>query len=323
MPHSYDPVQAEASDVYSAMLLLASRRETWDDEARLALEAVAPGAVGYRSPVLTDATPLPDMPWRWVQAALWQMYVNLVLLCEFDGPEYVHQARVGWRRLRCAIRLLKSIDYLPEAPDAEVLSPLGDRLGELRDLDVVRLDVLPRFVQAQAGMMGLAEWAHIDDGLAQSAARQREALRSILLRPDIGAGLWDYVVWLQALQSSGHALSGQQAPSHALQRWAREHVRAMHRKFRRTLKNAKDPVALHRARIQAKRLRYAVEDFAHLLPREARGWLRDAKKIQAGLGDARDLVRAADILALHGARELAAHLRVVAARLEAAALADK
>jgi hypothetical protein len=131
--------EAGAQDIYSAFLLLISAFEG----AEAALPA-APGdgesvAIAYLVPSFDSTSRFDQMPWQLVRAALLQVYANLLLVSQSDSAEIVHQARVGWRRLRCTCRLLRSIKDLPSPPAADALRPLIDQLRELRDNDVVRL----------------------------------------------------------------------------------------------------------------------------------------------------------------------------------------
>ena len=68
---------------------------------------------------------------------------NLVALRQSDDPEVVHQARVAWRRFRSARRLFKPVLAGADMPSFQPLDPLLGLLGEIRDLDVARLETLP------------------------------------------------------------------------------------------------------------------------------------------------------------------------------------
>ena len=78
-----------------------------------------------------------------------------------DAPEVVHQARVGWRRLRSLARLFAPACAARPAPAAAALAPLLQSLGHLRDLDVARTQTLPALAAhyAQGGARQAAAWA--------------------------------------------------------------------------------------------------------------------------------------------------------------------
>jgi inorganic triphosphatase YgiF len=73
-----------------------------------------------------------------------QFTTNLNTLRHSDDPKLVHQARVGWRRFRSALRLFKPVLSVERMPSWEGLQPLLMTLSELRDVDVARLETLPQ-----------------------------------------------------------------------------------------------------------------------------------------------------------------------------------
>jgi CHAD domain-containing protein len=81
------------------------------------------------------------------------------------------------------------------------------------------------------------------------------------------------------------------------------------------LKHCETPAGQHRARILAKRLRYGIEALRPLLrAKRSRRWLRQATDLQAGMGERRDILQAAIVLAkLHADHGLTEFLRGVAA----------
>ena len=83
-------------------------------------------------------------------------------------------------------------------------------------------------------------------------------------------------------------------------------------------KRANDVAGRHRARILAKRLRYGVEALRTLLPeRRARRWQEQAVGMQATIGAARDVIKAATIVSRLGSdADIAAFMRGVAVGLE-------
>ena len=74
-----------------------------------------------------------------------------------DDPEYLHQLRVGWRRLRSLLQLAALIT--PEktiAPLAQELRWLGSILGPARDCDVFAAETLPEVATHFRGQRGIA-----------------------------------------------------------------------------------------------------------------------------------------------------------------------
>ncbi|XGB43641.1 MAG: CHAD domain-containing protein [Nodosilinea sp. LVE1205-7] len=60
---------------------------------------------------------------------------ELGVLADQD-PEYLHQMRVGSRRLRTALQVFKPVIKLPKRAQAKSIRAIAQTLGQLRDLDV-------------------------------------------------------------------------------------------------------------------------------------------------------------------------------------------
>lgn len=306
-------------DIYSAFLLLST---AFDDAGPAALPQLMdgpPGSVAYVSPGLDSGSSLADMPGRLVRSALWQMYANLLLSTESDEAELVHQARIGWRRLRSSCRLLRAMDDLPAPPPVEPLHALIDQLRELRDVDVAGYEILPRLGALTPG--GIAaddqEWRRLCAALEAEARAHRAVLRRLLVNSAVGEALWELVLWLLQLRDLGQRVPAHTRDGELLAQWARHHVGRIHRAFRRAQVRCRDAETRHRARIWAKRLRYASEDFGNLLPDTAKKWRKKASLLQSRLGEQRDLQTAAALAERHGAARIASRIRQLAADLMA------
>jgi CHAD domain-containing protein len=83
-----------------------------------------------------------------LREAFSQFETNLMVLRKSDDPEVVHQARVGWRRFRSALRLFKPALTDKARPLSLALPSLLNLLSELRDLDVAWHDTLPPLQEA-------------------------------------------------------------------------------------------------------------------------------------------------------------------------------
>ncbi|MCW8164360.1 CHAD domain-containing protein [Verminephrobacter aporrectodeae subsp. tuberculatae] len=235
-----------------------------------------------------------------------------------DAPELLHQARVGWRRFRSLHRLLRP--GLPALPPWAPLGPLLAALGALRDLDVARLDTLPPLAQdfvADAAQRRRA-WQDLQAALEQAAQQALEAVHQALQAPAVGQVLLAWVEWLETLD--GPLVDAAAAPPlpepKPARRWLRRRTRDLAKRLDGALAEAAHGGmdAQHRARILAKRLRYASEAFAALLPGRERRRHAQALAWQNRLGATRDTVQAALLAGQHGAApELVAFLRGVAA----------
>lgn len=296
-----------ARDIHSAFLLLhLAFRAPAAAVLPQGLQELPSGMV-YVAPQLDARSRFEDMPWQLAHAALWQVHANLLLMVDSDDPEFVHQARVGWRRLRGTLRLFKSLRGLPDMPQADAMRTVIARLRALRDVDVARLEVLPRAAMKLAPQPG-GECRALIALLDADAAQGRSALRRLLQDAQVGEALWQQVLWLMQLREARPVAASHADDQEMLTRWARDCVGDIHQRFARALAKGKDEATRHRARIWAKRLRYAAEDLQGLLGSKARKWLQQARRVQSGLGRQRDLEMAAALATQHGYGQLAPHI---------------
>lgn len=285
------------------------------------LEGTLERPVVAQPPTLTPGLALADAGRRVLREMFNQFTANLMALSTSEDPEVVHQARIGWRRLRSAARLFKAAFGADPPPPCQALGPLLEALGELRDLDVASTQTLPALAGAYASGDAAREraWQGFVATVARAAGMQRQAARTALEQPAVGATLIAGTQWLEGVPVPG-ATAGtlRQPPEEVhLRRWARQRLRRMRRKLRAASKCADDVESRHRIRILAKRMRYAVEVLGALLPeRRARRWHEQATHMQASIGAARDVVQAGAIASRFCADpEIVAFLRGVAAGL--------
>jgi inorganic triphosphatase YgiF len=258
-----------------------------------------------RSPVLAEGMTLPLAAQSVLREMFCQFTSNLNLLGQTDDPEVLHQARVGWRRFKSAVRLFKPGLATGQLPDWQSLAPLLAFIGELRDIDVARIDTLPALADAYcAGNVQRAEkWQAMLQILSNAAGLQRQSIAQALEVPAVGAALLAITQWLENLpKQQGPADHDTDTSKRPLRRWARQRIRRLHRKLERALADSDHPESLHRARLLAKRLRYAIEALRPLLSRrQIKRWLPQAIQLQTDIGSARDL---------HQASVLAARLEI-------------
>jgi inorganic triphosphatase YgiF len=246
-----------------------------------------------------------------------QFTTNLVTLRTSDDLEVVHQARVGWRRFKSALRLFKPILNPDTRPSLQPLQGLLSLLSELRELDVARTDTLPSLQHAfTAGNTRRAkDWQAMTQVLGQATTGKRQALRHALQEPILGSALLDITQWLESpavVNAPGREVVEQRP---ALTRWARRRLVRLHGQLKLALQAPSSVESLHQTRIAAKRQRYAIEALRPLLHRRrAKRWYRQALTLQNDLGAERDLVRAGELLGqLKVDRSVVEFLRGVAA----------
>lgn len=254
--------------------------------------------------------------------------------CHGDGvvrstdPECVHLMRVGLRRLRSALRLFSPWIALP-GDLRDGLDWLGDALGVARDAEVLAHGTLP----------ALAATARADrswDLLQQAAADNARARRCIAATTVASAGYAGLIDSLAAwMQTAPWRSSLDEAALRALREPLAEHAGRMLARLHRKLLAAgrhlpkASPEKRHRARIAAKRLRYAAEFFEALYPPTAmQRYIRRLTSLQDALGLLNDAAVAEALLrrtakAHHADASLAGTARLARAALRSGARQNK
>ena len=212
---------------------------------------------------------------------------------ERDDPEYIHQLRVALRRLRSAMRIFTPVQ---DAPIFAEMKWLAIALGDARNWDVLITETLPALLDAYADprlateLMGAAtqRQAAARAGARAALASPREALLVLAVARRVRVHGEHVPPSLRAASDDG-ATHG--PPIHSLCQFASHEIHRRHRLLLRS-KGALAGLsaeALHRVRIDVKRLRYAVDFFASLFGkhRVAR-YLKVLDEIQTLLGEAND-----------------------------------
>jgi inorganic triphosphatase YgiF len=268
-------------------------------------------------PLLSPDLPLAQAARRVLREMFSQFTSNLNALRRSDEPELVHQARVGWRRFRSALRLFRPVLANDAPPSWAPLQALLSCLGHMRDLDVALNETLPPWAGAYAAgeARRLEAWQAMLGQLEAAATLQRKAVRYALREPALGACLLAFTQWLE-----GSAASAAPEPETklALRPWARQRIRRLQRQLKRARQDSATPERQHRVRILAKRLRYGIEALQPLLTkRRGQRWYQQATDLQSRIGATRDVGQAAALVAqLEVERGLVEFLRGLAAGLE-------
>jgi inorganic triphosphatase YgiF len=273
-------------------------------------------------PKLSPKLPLPEAARRVLREMFNQFTTNLNALCSSDDPEVVHQARIGWRRFRSAVRLFKPVFSEDELPSWQALKVLLKFLGELRDLDVARIDTLPPLADAYAASddQRAAAWQSMNQSLLQAAQLQRKSVRYALQDPAVGASLLTITHWLADAPAVSALKEAGLIQDETLRQWARRRITRLHKQFKLARKETNNADATHdvdtehQIRIQAKQMRYGIEALNCVLPKkQSQRWLDQSTSMQTRIGATRDLVQAGALVArLDVDRELVAFLRGVA-----------
>ncbi|UIF90299.1 CYTH and CHAD domain-containing protein [Cupriavidus sp. UYPR2.512] len=213
-----------------------------------------------------------------------------------SNPECVHQMRVGLRRLRSALDIFEPLIACPPALQSE-LKWIADELGPARDWEVLASTTLPdAFDGAPEDVGAGAVLAAAKAVAADARQRAAEAVNSdrhtrLILTLSHWLGSAD---WRHGLDEAQRATLTGSARDFALT--------TLRRRQRRLLKRGRGMAKLdeqrrHRARIAAKKLRYATEFFESLFAaNKVSRYRRQLSRLQDDLGWRNDMAVAEGLL---------------------------
>jgi CHAD domain-containing protein len=266
-----------------------------------------------RAPTLKPKMSLPTAAHCVLLESFSQFTTNLHLLRVSDDSEVVHQARIGWRRFRTALRLFKKISMVQGVPPWEPLKPMLVSMGSLRDLDVARGETLPKFAQDYAGTDPgkQGKWRAMEQAMVRTADDQRQEVRGALDDTAVQETLLDITQWLENKAAWKKSSESKKYRAKSLRQWAKRRAVRAHEQLQTARRDCGTVERQHRTRIVAKRVRYSIEALVPLLPkRRAERWHQQAIDLQAGIGATRDAMQAATIASTLGTDpELVSFLR--------------
>ncbi len=203
-------------------------------------------------------------------------------------PEFLHDFRVAIRRTRSAMGQIK--DVFPAAAVRRFRREfdwLGERTGPARDMDVYLLKI-PLYRTALH-----AEATDDLDPLVRFLRKKKRIVHGHLVRSLTSKRFFrladDWMRFLEVPAGAGPEPCGAQRRARDL---ASERIRKIHRKILkrgRKLDRKTSPEALHRLRIDCKKLRYLMTFFHSLFPPDLLVPLvKEVKKLQDTLGEVND-----------------------------------
>jgi inorganic triphosphatase YgiF len=231
-----------------------------------------------------------------VGGCLQQILANEAAVLEGRDPEGIHQMRVGVRRLRSALGLVRSCGSPEEVePLLEGLRWLGGVLGAARDLDVLLAGLLEPLAARDASDPALQR---LCEAAREARAETQERVREALGSPRFGGLGLELGRWLarEGQREEGEAGAELRRPA---REWAATLLERRHRKARRLGRDLEEASSRerHRLRIQLKKLRYAAEFFRSLYGgQRAERYIAHLADLQDVLGELNDATTADRVL---------------------------
>lgn len=191
-------------------------------------------------------------------AGLVQIHANERGVIESGNPEYLHQMRVGIRRLRSVLSLFREPLGQSALLHAAMLRAVSADLAPARDWDVLVTETLPMVNAAATQRTATTTFATVC-ARCRTAARRKAKLS--IQTTSYNISMLRLGGWLATLPPIGGSAWREPARTYAARVLATRHARVLKRG--RHLEHCTDD-ELHQLRIAVKKLRYAVEFFAGL-----------------------------------------------------------
>ena len=224
-----------------------------------------------------------------IRACLAQVEGNANGVLTGEDPEWLHQMRIGVRRLRACLALAaRSMAPARIEPLRVELRWLAHALGTARDLDVFTLETLPAFAAAVGRGNNAGALKPALSELAAKAAAHRAQARDLACAAIASPRFLRLVLAAAALAASPATGSPDEA---ALAAPARDVARPLLKRRHRALLALGSnlahaaPESRHAARLAGKKLRYATEFFVPLFSKKrTRAYRRALTVLQEELG---------------------------------------
>lgn len=210
-----------------------------------------------------------------IENCLGQFLPNMAAIAdEVAEPEHIHQARVSLRRLRSALKHFSSWSSELNPVWEEQIAELFRKLGDTRDEDAIRTEVLP--VIQQHGSPEL---------LLPVSVQPSKELSTLFTSADTIKLLLDLLAFAYSEEDSKNKTGG-------LKKHIQKSLDKLHHKV---ISNAEhfselEVTEQHKIRKTAKQLRYCVEFISSLYPdKKVQQYLKQLQPVQNTLGQYNDL----------------------------------
>jgi CHAD domain-containing protein len=203
----------------------------------------------------------------------------------WDDIEGVHQMRVTCRRMRAALWSFRSaVPKRVSVSWTDELGWLAGRLGDARDLDVFIAEGLT----SAGGQLPLPGRDNLIALAEQRRAAAYDAVRATLDSDRYGQFKQDFPAWFEARGWEQADLSEKQRKN--IGKYARKLLHRLDSSVRETgaSLDRNDAEQMHQLRIACKKLRYAAEFFAAIIP-GLDAYIRLLKQLQNELGTLNDV----------------------------------
>lgn len=229
------------------------------------------------NPVLVNKLPAEIALCEMIASCLQQILPNSAeMMTEPNEAEHVHQARVGIRRLRSALRVFGHWSKQTDQTWEVTLKTLFNQLGTIRDRDALEEKLLPRLRAAGAPYVKLPIQPH------------QEEIHTF--KDPSYTTLW--LAMIQFIQVSSESQHEQNIVDD-LTELATAEIKHMHRQLLKDAENCLDlnDMMWHRMRKRLKRLRYCVEFISSLYDKkQVRQYLNALSPVQDILGQYNDVL---------------------------------
>jgi CHAD domain-containing protein len=218
-----------------------------------------------------------------------------------QDPEYLHQMRVGSRRLRTALQVFSQVVKLSQKAGAKRIRNIARTLGSLRDLDVQMADIQSDYIRQVSHKKEKRVLKQTLKTLEEERVDTYEKVSSLLTSKDYQDLKLAYDQWLEFPRFKPNAdlplqvvLPDLLTPLISRLLLHRGWLVSVHE----TSKSSRE--MLHDLRKMIKHVRYQTEFFCDCYGSSFQEWVDELKLLQDNLGKVQDTYVFANLLAQYG-----------------------